>query len=169
MTTQKTDDRKKLVAALAKVLRAVHSSLLNSLKKTAETKAGRELTPTEWFHTLSRDAEYSWLRGLLSLMSDIDALLDNRTQISENDFGTVRAAVGQLFEDDTQEFKNRLFDVLSIDRDLILPHATLVRVLDAWPKTSVEGDAGETRRSWHIGERRLEHMRLAEEKAKSRN
>lgn len=159
------DTRKKLVASMAHVLKAVHSTLLQSLKKTADSKAGHELTPVEWFNRLSKESEYSWLRGLLSLISDIDALLDNRSEISVADFAAVREATGQLFEDDSSDFKNRLFDVLSVDRDLIVPHSTLMRVLDAWPKTSVPSDLAETRRQWHIGERRLEHMRLSETKA----
>lgn len=158
---QKNAQRKALVKSLAALLRTAHSALIQSLKKARETHQGRELTPLEWFQQLSAEPQYRWMHALTALMSDIDALQDNRTEIDQNDFAIVCHAVSDLFGTESNEFRNRYFDALAADPSLIPSHATLKRVIDQLPKTAIEGHAAEIRRAWHISERRLAHMRAS--------
>ncbi len=156
-----SESRKQTTQTLAAILRAVHSSLIQSLKKRREVQTGKEVTPVEWFHLLSGGPEYKWMHPLTQAMSDIDALLDNRTELSENDFAAVRDSLLKLFDADPspEDFKNKYFDAMAADPELVLSHATLKKTLDQLPQKSVEGNAAEIRRSWHISERRLAHMR----------
>ncbi|RYG53800.1 hypothetical protein EON80_32345, partial [bacterium] len=144
---------------MATLLRAAHSALIQSLKKHRETQMGRELTPLEWFQQLSGQPQYRWMQPLMSLMSDLDALLDNRQEITENDLAVVCGAIAVLFGIDANDFRNHYFDALAADPSLVPSHSTLKRVIDQLPKLEIEGDAPEIRRSWHISERRLAHMR----------
>ena len=158
--------RKQFIQLLAKVLRAAHSALIQSLRRRREKKTGKELTPLEWFHLLSSDPEYLWMKPLMSLMADIDALLDNRPNISENDLALVRLSAAALFDPapSPEDFKNRYFDALAADPALIPTHAALKKTIEAIPVSNFEGEAVATRRSWHISERRLNHLRSTSNK-----
>ena len=168
-TNSLAERRKQFTQLLAKVLRAAHSALIQSLKKRREAKNGKELTPMEWFHLLSGDPEYQWMKPLMSLMADIDALLDNRPDISENDLALVRLTAAALFDPapSPEDFKNRYFDALAADPGLVPTHAALKKTLEAIPVTNFEGEAVATRRSWHISERRLAHLRAVPNKAEA--
>jgi hypothetical protein len=163
MTQESQTQRTAIVKSLSTLLRAAHSALIQSLKKRRETQMGRELTPLEWFQQLSGQPEYRWMQPLMSLMSDLDALLDNRQEITENDLAVACRAITVLFGIDANDFRNHYFDALAADPGLVPSHATLKRVIDQLPKVAIEGispeSAAEVRRSWHISERRLAHMR----------
>lgn len=145
---------------LAEILRAVHSSLIQSLKNRRQAELGRTLTPLEWFQLLSRAPEYRWMQPLTEAMSDIDALLDRRS-LTENDFAAVREALARLFSDRGPaqavpgDFKNAFFDAMTVDPGLVMAHAALKKAIDALPVAEVDGDLAEIRRSWHVSERRL--------------
>lgn len=168
MPQESQAQRTAIVKTLGTLLRAAHSALIQSLKKRRETQMGRELTPLEWFQQLSGQPEYRWMQPLMSLMSDIDALLDNRQDVTENDLAVICSAIACLLPSNTSstdegagasDFRNQYFDALAADPALVPSHATLKRVIDQLPELNVEGDAVEIRRFWHISERRMAHMR----------
>jgi hypothetical protein len=167
MTQEAQTQRTAIVKSLGTLLRTAHSALIQSLKKRRETQMGRELTPFEWFQQLSGQPEYRWMQPLMALMSDIDALLDNRHEVTEKDLAVIRSAITVLFGVDANDFRNHYFDALAADPELIPSHATLKRVVDQLQKLEIPGEAAEDslkeaaeiRRSWHISERRLAHMR----------
>jgi hypothetical protein len=143
---------------IASILRAHHSTLIQGLKRKHEARTGKTLHPFEWFQLLTQGPEYQWMKPMIEIMSDIDALNDQGS-ISSNDLAVVRHALDKLFDMDEspEDFKNKYLDAIAANSDLILSHAALKKAIDGLPRAAFEGDAASIRRSWHERRPRRSH------------
>jgi hypothetical protein len=80
-----------------RVLRSLHSSLLDAVKGDYERQHGPVGGPFALFRLVTGDPFFAWLRPLSGQMALIDELIDEKRKLDPRDARGVRAAVELLF------------------------------------------------------------------------
>lgn len=147
MTNQHSDLLRKVQLALMQM----HRYLMNSLKTDRENQVGHAIQPTEWFHLILSDPEFTWLRSASGLMADIDALMDNFT-VTEEQLKIIRQELESMFltpSENPKDFNSLYNEIVKKDSDVMLYHGHLRQLIKALPVGSPQADTSEIRKSWH--------------------
>lgn len=132
-------------------LHELHRLLLATLKKDRERVSGQVLNPAEWFQILLAAPEYAWLKALNSLISDVDALSENK-QISEPDLLILRHELERFFfkdDEDVTSFNSHYRKLFALNHDVIVSHGRLKEAYAELPLGDPPANADEIRRGWH--------------------
>lgn len=123
--------------ALARVLRQLHSALLDLVRADYESQHAPVKGPVQLFQLVTNDAFFAWLRPLSAEMALIDELIDEKRKLDPADAGHVRRSVETLFARDGQppegfaaNYAARLHDSGTVGA----LHGELRETLDALPK-----------------------------------
>lgn len=135
------------------VLMQMHRLLMASLKSELESRSGRVISSSEWMQLMIMDSQFAWMKAMLTLISDIDALMDNHI-VSERELQIIRQESEKLFlsgEGPTADFFNQYKQIAQKDPDVILYHGQLrAKILSLPAGASHEADAVNIRRNWHV-------------------
>jgi hypothetical protein len=134
------------------VLMQMHRLLMASQKSELEARTGKAVSPTEWMQLMITEQEYAWMKAMLTLISDIDALMDNYT-VSEKDLQIIRQDSEKLFlagEGETSDFYNHYKEIVQKDPDVILFHSQLRSSIRALPTSETIEETSSIRRNWHV-------------------
>lgn len=130
----------------------MHRYMLASLKSDREARTQQAISPTEWFHLIISEPEYSWMKPITGLMSDIDALMDNY-EVSEEDLKIIRQELENLFlipSESVTDFSSKYQEMVRRDPDVMLYHGLLRQLIRALPEVQgIPIDTRQTRRNWH--------------------
>lgn len=124
--------------ALARVLRQLHSSLLELVKADFEGQHGPVKGPVQLFGLVTNDPFFAWLRPLSAQMALIDELIDEKRKLDPADASDVRQAVERLFSRDDappEGFATNYVARLQDSGAVAVLHGELRETLDALPKT----------------------------------
>lgn len=134
------------------VLMQMHRLLMASQKSELEVRTGKAVSPTEWMQLMITEQQYAWMKEMLTLISDIDALMDNYT-VSEKDLQIIRQDSEKLFfagEGEASEFYNHYKEIVQKDPDVILYHGQLRSSIRALPASETIEETSSIRRNWHV-------------------
>jgi hypothetical protein len=148
MANPHLDSLQKLQSSLLQM----HRYMLASLKSDREARTRQPISPTDWFHLILSEPEYSWMRPITGLMSDIDALMDNY-EVAEEDLRIIRQELEGLFlipSENPADFSSKYQDMVRQDPDVMLYHGLLRQLIRALPEPQgIPLDTRQTRRNWH--------------------
>lgn len=135
------------------ILMQMHRLLMASQKSEMENRTGKAISSTEWMQLMISESQFAWMKTMLTLISDIDALMDNYT-VSEKDLQIIRQETEKLFISDdgsNSEFFTNYKQIVQNDPDVILYHSQLRASILALPAgKEVEEEASTIRRNWHV-------------------
>lgn len=134
------------------ILMQMHRLLMSSQKSDLEARTGQAINPTEWMRILMTSAEFAWMGSMLTLISDIDALMDNH-EVTEKDLQVIRQVAEQLFlTGGESEFFSNYKSIAQKDPDVILYHGQLRASILALPASAgIEDSAAkDIRKNWHV-------------------
>lgn len=137
--------------AVRKTLHELHRLLLSALKKDRERETGKVLNPTEWFQILLSAPEYVWLKGLNSLLSDVDALFDSN-KIANEDLAILRHELERFFfkdDGDVTSFNYHYRKLFAHNHDVMFTHGHLRQTFADLPKILLPPNVAEIRLGWH--------------------
>lgn len=129
----------------------LHKLLLSTLKKDRERVIGNVLQPAEWFQILLSAPEYTWLKILNSLISDVDALSE-LPKVTAQDMAILRSEVERLFfkeDGDAASFNAHYRKLFAHNHDVIYSHGQLRTAFSNLPEDKAPPNAEEIRRGWH--------------------
>jgi hypothetical protein len=126
---------------LRRALRELHRALVERASRDF-VYAHERLTqpaPGELLQMLTKDPEFSWLRGLSELMAHIDTARDDLDGREEAALG-VRAAVERFISppqaDSTDEFAEHYWPYVHQDPQIAMAHAAVKQAIASWPRFS---------------------------------
>ena len=126
---------------LRRALRDLHRALVERASRDY-VYAHERLTqpaPGELLQMLTKDPEFSWLRGLSELMVDIDATRDDAAGREEAALG-VRAAVERFISppqaESADEFAERYWPYVHQDPHVAMAHAAVKQTIASWPRST---------------------------------
>lgn len=135
------------------VLMQMHRLLMTSQKSQLEATTGKLVSPAEWMQLMITAEQYAWMKAMLTLISDIDALMDNHT-VSERELQIVRHESEKLFfsgdETNSSDFYFHYKQIVQQDPDVILYHGQLRSSILSLPSASDIEETASIRRNWHV-------------------
>ncbi len=137
--------------ALRAPLIELHRLLLSLLKTDRDQTSGRVMAPTEWFQVLLGAPEYAWVKPLNTLLSDVDALSEQR-KISSADLSILHHQINFLFFSDNQDvtsFNSHYRKLFSQSHDLVFAHGKIKEATASWPLEPLPMNSEEIRLGWH--------------------
>lgn len=146
------------LATLNRMLQQLHSHILD-----VERQANPGLTGAALLDRLLNDPGWAWLRGLSSLMADIDHVLAQNEPPSAADLAVAAAHIrGLLFgqgDFSNEQFLNRYRPLLQLNPSLASVHGELKGLLNRQPSESGnESERLHARHQWAI---RCRHRSVA--------
>ena len=146
------DPNLEMLQKVQTVLMQMHRLLMASQKSDLESQTGKPINSTEWLHLMMSDSKYTWLKSMLTLISDIDALMDNYS-VSEKDLQIIRYEAEKLFltgDGSNADFYTQYKQVVQKDSDVILLHSELRNKIQSLPAGKNIEDASTIRKNWHV-------------------
>lgn len=146
------DANLEMLQQMQSVLMKMHRLLMASQKTELEAKTGKSVNSTEWLQLMMTDARYAWLKSMLTLISDIDALMDNH-RVSERDLQIIRLETEKLFltgDGTNTDFNSHYKRVVQTDSDVILLHSQLRNKIQSLPAGKEIQEALDIRKNWHV-------------------
>ena len=146
--TQLSSEAVAELTTLNRVLQQLHSHILDM-----ERQANPEVTGAALLDRLLNDPAWAWLRGLSSLMADIDHVLAQREPPSESDRAVAAAHIrGLLFGQgdlSNEQFLARYRPLLQLNPSLASVHGELKGLLNKQPSESEnESERLHARHQW---------------------
>lgn len=103
-------------------LHTLHSAFLESLRYRYEIKKGQPVNAYAWFHVVTQDPEYAWIKPFNEIVMDLDILLENGTA-NDQDASAVRSELDALFTpSDAHPFAAKFLEILVNDSDLMMSY-----------------------------------------------
>jgi hypothetical protein len=148
--TEPTSETVTELATLNSMLQQLHSHILD-----VERKANPGLTGAALLDRLLNDPAWAWLRGLSSLMADIDHVLAQREVPSDGDRAVAAAHIrGLLFGQGdlrNEQFLERYRPLLQLNPSLASVHGELKGLLNRQPtEPENESERLHARHQWAI-------------------
>lgn len=137
-------------------LMQMHRLLMNSQRTDLEKVMGKAISSTEWMQMMISRSEYAWMKPILTMMSDIDALMDHY-EVSENELRIIRQDLEDLFltaDESEESFYNQYINVIKRDSDAMLFHGQLRRSILSLPQGPEVENTRAIRDQWHVRPKR---------------
>lgn len=134
----------------------MHRLLMASLKSDMEKMLGKEITSTEWMQMMISRQEFAWMKPILTMMSDIDALMDHY-EVTEHELRIIRQDLESLFlknNGEPESFNRQYLEVIKKDPDVILFHGQLRKSILSLPQGEPIEDTVTIRKKWHVRPKR---------------
>jgi hypothetical protein len=146
---------KERLVALGGALRALHRVLAERARRDYEAQRGTVVTPGEWLHRLTGDAQFAWLRSLSELMVDLDVFLEADPAPADDDASAVRAEVERLLAPPSaagtgSEFARHYWAYVHDEPRVAIAHGAVRQAIGRLPdpKDVSESDALHARHGW---------------------
>lgn len=127
-------ERRRNLDGLAEALRPLHRTLIDTVQQEFERLNRRIAGPGELLQLLTQDPFFAWLRPLSQAMAAVDALVDQKEPVTEDDVTRIRHAVESLVTEPgparPNPFATRYLELLQSHPDVVLAHAPVRRALD---------------------------------------
>ncbi len=141
-----------ILKKMQSTLMQMHRLLMTSQKTDLENQTGQMINAMEWMQLMLTDSRFAWMKAILTLISDIDALMDNYT-VSEKELPIISQDSEKLFltgEGKHTDFFTNYKLVAQKDPDVILYHGQLRANILALPSSSeTPVDTEDIRKNWH--------------------
>lgn len=115
--------------------------MLENERVAAEIRLSRKIAPLDFFHLLTRDPSFAWMKPISALIAEIDEFIDESEKESEpvtdQDVEKIRHQVEFILLDSNSSVSARYLQYLSQDTDLVIAHADLRKDLGPSPKPKV--------------------------------
>lgn len=137
-------------------LMQMHRLLMASQRADLEKVLGHEITSTEWMQMMISRQELEWMKPILTLMSDVDALMDHH-EVTEHELRIIRQDLEKMFlktSNEPDSFYLQYFNVIKKDPDVILFHGQLRKSILALPQGPLIEDTLSIRKNWHVRPKR---------------
>jgi hypothetical protein len=137
--------------AIQSSLHELQRRLLAALKQEHERIHGQVLNPAAWFQVLLSAPEYAWTKPLNSLISDVDALLEQKA-VSDSDKSILRHELERFFfkeDGDVTSFNYHYRKLFAHNHDVMFSHGHLKQAFSHLPEGKTPVNVEEIRRSWH--------------------
>ena len=116
---------------LSKALKNVHKQFLENERIAAEIRLGHALPPLAFFHLLTQDPSFVWMKPFASTMAELDEFIDKAESITATDVAKYRELVEKLVSDPSSKIAERYRQHLMQDSGFVLAHAELRLALDS--------------------------------------
>lgn len=147
-------DSRNLILQINTELRALHSEFLAKLKSLREEELGQKLNAVEWFQALMGAPELTWVRPFNTLVSDVDALSEQK-MTDEKDLAVVKNELQKLLNEGPE--KPSFYHVTQNKTELMAPIMIKVnqlkQLLNHLDISPTEDPHRLTRDSWHKKDR----------------
>ena len=133
-------DLKKQFNDLSKSLMELHRALLMLEAKKIEQAEGRKLNPYELLNASLQDPGLAWLRVISHLIVNIDTIIDETPQLSNQDANRVTAEVLAALDKPpgliSTDFWTHYTEYLGSNPDIIMMHSKVKSLLDTLRPTN---------------------------------
>lgn len=120
---------KKELENLSSKLRDLHKDLILFQARNAEQVDERKYTPYDVLHLSIYDGRFEWLRRLSSLMTYIDEMLNEESEIRVEDVRCIHGEVSGLFQNDDSDFLGHYNLALNQDPHLFVKQGEVLKAL----------------------------------------
>lgn len=136
-----------LLNELARALRELHRSVVESERRAYEIETGTLVGPGEFLHLLVTDGRFAWMRALSELMVDLDVFLEADPSSTEDEAAAARAEVERLIAAPVppgvaSDFAKRYLPLIAGDPHIAMAHARVKQVIRDLPEP---GDVDEAK------------------------
>ena len=130
-------------------LHVLHSAFLESLRYRFEIAKGQPVNAYTWFHIVTQDPDYTWIKPFNEIVMDLDILLENNNA-GEEDASTIRTELDGLFaQREGNPFAQKFLEILVNDSDLMLNYHHFKSTRDKVPALKeVSEPAAQMRLRW---------------------
>jgi hypothetical protein len=123
------DEDRERVRDLSRRLLRLHKVLLDHERSRHEDRYG-SISPSELFHLLISDSQFSWLRSLSAMIARIDEIVDAEGPIARDHVETVfREAHRLLKSSESGDFQGKYHQALQDSPEIVMAHADVSKVL----------------------------------------
>ena len=125
------------LAAVSRLLRDVHGSLVRAVQEAFERLHGRVSGPGALLALVLDDPLFAWLRPMSALIAELDELADNREiDVDSAKLAQIRATIERCtsISGEGDEFAESYRVFLQSDPGVVLAHAALKQALAALPR-----------------------------------
>lgn len=148
-------------------LHRLHSQVLESLRYQHEIEIKQPVNAYAWFHILTQDSKYHWIKPLNELVMDVDILLENKNA-DEEDLKIIRIEADLLLDLDPKNtqsaFAEKLHQLIKSDTDLLLNFHRYKHARDVLPNDkNLTEDARQLRRQKWRTENQINSRALAKQ------
>jgi hypothetical protein len=114
----------------------LHKALVDCDRVRYEKTVGRIRSPNHFLELLTRDPWFAWLHPLSQLIVSMDQALDEKEPLTRTIADALVKQAGILLvpTETGESFSKHYFDALQDDPDVVLAHASAIRLIRA-PKT----------------------------------
>ena len=116
---------KESVNELSKRLKNMHKRFLELERREAEVNFEQRLTPFAFLQMLTQDKRFSWMLPLSALIAEMDALVDENENVTQDDFDRIHAQIKEVLSADHSRIARRLKDHLEKDPEFFLAMESL--------------------------------------------
>lgn len=116
---------KENIKELSKRLRGMHKRFLELERRQAEVNFEQRLTPFDFLQMLTQDKRFNWMQPLSALIAEMDALVDEKEVITQEEFEGIHAQIKEVLSADHSRIARRLKDHLEQDPEFFLAMGSL--------------------------------------------
>lgn len=122
------------ISKLRDSLLVLHKALLDSERIQYEQAFGTIHSPYEFLQRVISDPWFAWLHPLSEFLVFMDETLEREEPLQLQEMTTIRNHVRNLLvaSEEGQGFPRSYFEALQREPDVVLAHAQVVKLLNAW-------------------------------------